>query len=280
LRHLQFTDSQYGTPYNHPEGMVSNKAWLDVLRAFKRRILLRKHVKVAVITGGARRIGAGIVSDLMSNGWSVIIHCNSSILQAKQLLTLGSGAVVQGDLSDREELFRVIEEIHDHPLVEERGGIDLLIHNASIYNQIDFKDVTPHELQKFTAVHLDAPFFISQGLAPRISAINGSIIGMVDTSWDHAWKRLAHYTATKGAMRQLIVNLAGELAPEIRVNGIAPGAILAAEWEKERFDEILAKVPLGRAGTPEDIAKAVRFLADADYITGYILPVDGGWSLT
>jgi pteridine reductase len=115
---------------------------------------------------------------------------------------------------------------------------------------------------------------------PKLKAKKGSVIGMVDTSWDHAWEELAHYTATKAALRQLLINLAGELAPEIRVNGIAPGAILAAAWEKERFEKILEKVPLGRAGTPEDIAGAVKFLADASYITGFILPVDGGWSLT
>ena len=127
---------------------------------------------------------------------------------------------------------------------------------------------------------MDAPFFITQGLVPKLKAKKGSVIGIVDTSWNHAWEELAHYTATKGALRQLIVNLAGELAPEIRVNGIAPGAILAAEWEKERFEKVLARVPLGRAGTPEDIAKAVKFLSEADYITGFILPVDGGWSIT
>ena len=77
-----------------------------------------------------------------------------------------------------------------------------------------------------------------------------------------------------------MLNLSGELAPEIRVNGIAPGAILAAAWEKERFDKIIEKVPLGRAGNPEDIANAVKFLANADYITGFILPVDGGWSIS
>ena len=78
----------------------------------------------------------------------------------------------------------------------------------------------------------------------------------------------------------MLVNLAGELAPDIRVNGIAPGAILAAAWEKERFEEVLKRVPLGRAGKPEDIAHAVKFLSEAEYITGFILPVDGGWSLT
>ena len=81
-------------------------------------------------------------------------------------------------------------------------------------------------------------------------------------------------------MRQLLINLSGELAPEIRVNGVAPGAILAAAWEKDRFEEVLKQVPMGRAGSPDDIANAVKFLADADYITGFILPVDGGWSIS
>ena len=237
-------------------------------------------MRVAVITGGARRIGATIANMLFDDDWTVIIHCNQSLTQAKQLIQRGRGAIVCGDLSNDEDLFRIIEEIHDHKLVEESGGIDLLIHNASIYNQEDFATVTPQELRRFSSIHLDAPFFITQGLVPKLKAKNGCVIGMVDTSWNHAWQELAHYTSTKAALRQLLVNLAGELAPEIRVNGIAPGAILAAPWEKERFEKIIEKVPLGRAGAPEDIANAVKFLIEADYITGFILPVDGGGSLT
>tara|TARA_B100000287_G_scaffold333963_1_gene319157 strand:- start:436 stop:1149 length:714 start_codon:yes stop_codon:yes gene_type:complete len=234
---------------------------------------------LAVITGGARRIGGAISSALLENGWTVIIHCNSSQTQAKQLLTQGEGDVVSGDLMDDDDLFRLIEEIHDHPLVEKAGGIDLLIHNASIYNPEDFASVTPQELRRYSRVHLDAPFFITQGLVPRLKAVNGCVIGMVDTSWDHAWEDLSHYTSTKAALRQLLVNLAGELAPEIRVNGIAPGAIMAASWESERFEKIVQKIPLGRAGNAEDIVQAVLFLQSAKYVTGYILPVDGGWSL-
>ena len=237
-------------------------------------------MRVAVVTGGARRIGAAIVNSLLDDDWAVIVHCNRSLTQARQLLQRGKGAIVSGDLSNDEELFRIIEEIHDHDLVEEAGGIDLLIHNASIYNQEDFATVTPQELRRFSSIHLDAPFFITQGLVPKLKSKNGCVIGMVDTSWDHAWEELAHYTSTKAALRQLLINLAGELAPEIRVNGIAPGAILAAAWEKERFEKVLQRVPLGRAGKPEDIANAVKFLESADYVTGLILPVDGGWSLT
>jgi len=237
-------------------------------------------MRLAVITGGARRIGAVIASRLLDDGWAVIIHCNRSLTQASQILSRGEGAVVSGDLTNDEDLFRIIEEIHDHDLVKKCSGIDLLIHNASIFEEEDFAKVTPQELRRYSAVHLDAPFFITQGLTPKLRSKNGSVIGIVDTSWNHAWDNLAHYTSTKGALRQLIVNLAGELAPEIRVNGVAPGAIMAAPWEKENFESIVAKIPLERSGKPEDIAMAVEFLHEAKYITGHILPVDGGWSLT
>ncbi|MBA4695055.1 MAG: SDR family NAD(P)-dependent oxidoreductase, partial [Candidatus Poseidoniales archaeon] len=104
-------------------------------------------MRVAVITGGARRIGATIVSTLLEDGWAVIVHCNRSLTQAKHLIKRGRGAIVSGDLSNDEDLFRIIEEIHDHEIVQEAGGIDLLIHNASIYNQEDFSTVTPQELR-------------------------------------------------------------------------------------------------------------------------------------
>ena len=105
-----------------------------------------------------RRIGATIVNSLIDDGWAVIVHCNRSLTQARQLIQRGQGAIVSGDLSNDEDLFRIIEEIHDHELVEKAGGIDLLVHNASIYNQEDFSTVTPQELRRFSSIHLDAPF--------------------------------------------------------------------------------------------------------------------------
>ena len=237
-------------------------------------------MRLAVVTGGARRIGAAITNHLLDEGWAVIITCNQSLTQATQLLSRGEGAVVRGDLTNDEDLFKLIEEIHDHDLVSKAGGIDLLIHNASIFDEADFSTITPQELRRYSGVHLDAPFFITQGLAPKLKQKKGCVVGIVDTSWNHAWEKLSHYTSTKAALRQLIVNLAGELAPEIRVNGVAPGAIIAAAWEQEKFEKVLEKVPLGRSGTPQDIANAIMFLYEAEYITGHILPVDGGWSIS
>ena len=181
--------------------------------------------------------------------------------------------VVQADLGTDTGVKHLVDSI-------ENQNIDLLIHNASIYRKEDFKQVTGQLLRDYSRIHFEVPFLLTQALLPKIKSRKGSVIGIVDTSWNHSWEGLSHYTATKGALRQLLVNLAGELAPDVRVNGIAPGAIIAAEWEQESFDKIVESVPLRRAGDPIDIANAVKFLADADYITGYILPVDGGWSLT
>ena len=110
-------------------------------------------MRLAVITGGARRIGATVVNHLLDDGWAVIVHCNRSITQAKHLIKRGVGAVVSGDLSNDEDLFRLIEEIHDHELVEKSGGIDLLIHNASIYHEEDFSTITPQEL-RLSLIHI------------------------------------------------------------------------------------------------------------------------------
>ena len=114
------------------------KAWVWGFTSIQGPNPPRASMRVAVITGGARRIGATIVSSLLDDGWAVIVHCNRSLTQAKQLIQRGNGAIISGDLSNDDDLFRIIEEIDDHDLVKQSGGIDLLIHNASIYNQEDF----------------------------------------------------------------------------------------------------------------------------------------------
>ena len=104
------------------------------------------------------------------------------------------------------------------------------------------------------------------------------MVAIVDTSWGRAWEGLAHYTSTKAGLRQLMLNLAGELSGQIRVNCLAPGAIMAAEWEADHFARVLEKVPLGRSGNAEDIAAGVHFLLMHPTLSGQVLPVDGGWS--
>ena len=237
-------------------------------------------MKVALITGGARRIGSEITRTLMEAGWYVIVHCNRSVDEANALISSGNGAVISVDLGEEDAAEKLSEMVRDDAMVKERGGLDLMIHNASIYREMPFEKVDAKTFAEYSKIHVEIPFFLTQFLLEELKTVNGNVIGIIDTSWNHAWKHLTHYTMTKAALRQMIVNLAGELAPEIRVNGIAPGAIMAADWEQEKFDDIVANLPLQRAGNPSDIAQAVLFLLEATYITGYILPVDGGWSIT
>ena len=102
---------------------------------------------------------------------------------------------------------------------------------------------------------------------------------MIDTSLGRSWEGLSHYTSTKAGLRQLMMNLAGDLAPEVRVNCIAPGAIMAAPWEAEHFASVIERVPLGRGGSPQDVAKALMFLVQSEYLSGQVINVDGGWSV-
>ena len=125
--------------------------------------------------------------------------------------------------------------VRDNAMVKECGGLDLMIHNASIYREMPFEKVDVKTFAEYSQNPCGNSFFLTQFLLNELKTVNGNVIGIIDTSWNHAWKHLTHYTMTKAALRQMIVNLAGELAPEIRVNGIAPGAIMAADWEQEKI---------------------------------------------
>ena len=155
----------------------------------------------------------------------------------------------------------------------------MLVHNASIYTTKDYESVSLEELRLNIRIHLEVPFLLTQGLTAQLKTGSGCVIGMIDTSLGRAWNGLSHYTSTKAGLRQLMMNLAGDLAPDVRVNCVAPGAILAADWEAEHFASVIERVPLGRGGTPEDVAKAVMFLTESAYLSGQVINVDGGWSV-
>ncbi len=235
-------------------------------------------MKTALVTGGAKRIGAAICRALDAAGFAVIIHCNSSAVEASNLASeLSHSSVIQSDLSTAHGQEELVAKVLTDELVLLNDGLDLLVHNASLYSKMEFPEVSRELLDQYRSIHLDAPLFITQGLQDILKAKNGCVIGILDTSTGKSWKGLSHYTSTKAAKRQLLLNMVSELSPEIRVNGVSPGVILAANWES--VDELLKKVPLQRQGRPEDVANAVAFLAEADYITGQIIAVDGGWSV-
>ena len=240
--------------------------------------------KVCFVTGSGRRIGATIIRKFASEGYAVLIHVSSSVdagnaLKSELIQNGFKADMVQADLSDESQTEDLIESVSNHAFVQDREGIDVLVHNASVYSQIPIGDLSLESMRFLNRLHVEAPLQLSQGLQALLSGVQGSIIALTDTSAGKAWDKLSHYTSSKAGLRQLMMNLAGEYAPNIRVNCVAPGAILSADWEQDHFDSIVSKIPLGRSGEASDIANAVYFFATSPYLTGQELFVDGGWGL-
>jgi len=241
--------------------------------------------RVVLITGAGQRLGAAMASRLMDEGCYVLIHVRSSLEEATTLLRDAEarngrvcGDVVRADLTVDKELEGLVERVLTHAMVKEHGLFGL-VHNASFYSQSSFTETPLETYRMLTRLHMDAPYLLTQNLIPVLTRAGGSVVAIVDTSWGRAWEGLAHYTSTKAGLRQLMLNLAGELAGQVRVNCLAPGAIMAAEWEADHFARVIEKVPLGRSGKAEDIAAGVHFLLNHPTLSGQVLPVDGGWSI-
>jgi len=240
---------------------------------------------VALITGSGQRIGATIVRMLHEKGYNTIIHYRQSASHAKKLASElnetreNSAASVQADLNDHQEILNLAETA-----VGLWGRIDALINSASSFYPTPIGGVTGLQWDELINSNMKAPFFLSQALAPALARQKGSIINIADI---YAEKPLAQHTIycmAKAGNAMLTKSLAVELAPAIRVNGIAPGAILWPEQggatEEQAQKKLLEKIPLQRTGLPEDIAKTVVFLLlNSPYITGQIISVDGGRSI-
>ena len=241
--------------------------------------------RVVLITGAGQRLGAATAARLMDEGCHVLVHARSSVAAAQQLVDDATarngvvrGTVVQADLTVDEEVESLMASVRGHPLVSAHGLFGL-VHNASFYHQGPFESVNLDTYRSLNRLHMEAPYVLTQSLLPQLEQAGGSVVAIVDTSWGRAWEGLAHYTSSKAGLRQLMLNLAGELAERVRVNCLAPGAIMAADWEAEHFAKVLEKVPLGRSGEASDIASGVHFLLTNGTITGNVLHVDGGWTL-
>jgi pteridine reductase len=238
--------------------------------------------KVAFITGSAKRIGACTAKVLHQNGYNIVLHCMSSKTQAEKLSTEfnltrpNSAAVVQGNLTDFNTLQTIAQQATDA-----FGRLDVLVNNASAFYPTPVGSVTLTDWESLVGSNAQAPFFLSQSLKNELTKNRGVIINMTDI---HAEKPLSNHTIycmAKSALITMTQSLAKELAPNVRVNAVSPGAILWPEQplKEEDKDKILSEVPLNRLGTEEDIAETVNFLISAPYITGQVLAVDGGRSL-
>ena len=243
----------------------------------------RLDAKAILITGAAHRIGAQIARTLHGLGANLILHYHSSRTGALALqnelnaLRSNSVVLVQADLLDTSKLSALIKEA-----VAAWGRLDTLINNASSFYPTPIGQVNETHWNDLMGTNLKAPFFLSQAAAPHLTAHNGCIVNIVDIHADRPLKRYPVYSMAKAGLVMLTKSLAYELGPEVRVNAVAPGAIL---WPESQIDEvtkqrIISRTFLKRRGDPSDIAKAVLFLIrDAVYSTGHILNVDGGRSL-
>lgn len=241
--------------------------------------------KVILVTGGARRVGAAICRLLHRKGAQLVVHYRDSLLEAQRLQQeleqqrSDSVMLLQGDLLNIASIPTLVEQIYSH-----FGGLDALVNNASSFFPTLMGSYTERDWDDLIGSNLKAPLFLSQAAAPYLKKNQGSIINIVDIHADYPLRRYVIYNSAKGGLAALTRSLAVELAPEIRVNGVAPGPILWPETEEWQDDamraHIIDRTLLKRMGEPEDIARTVSFLIqDAPFITGQIIAVDGGRSI-
>lgn len=241
--------------------------------------------KTVLVTGGAKRVGAAIVRHLHAAGANVAIHCHGSLYDAMALRAElngkreGSAFMVQADLLDIATMPRVIEEVLKH-----FGHLDAIVNNASSFYPTPLDTVSEQQWNDLLGTNMKAPLFLAQAAMPELRRRHGCIVNIVDIHADFPMPGHLLYSVAKSGLAALTRALAQELAPQIRVNGVAPGVNLWPEneaWQdEEQRRKIIAHTLLKREGEPDDIAKTVKFLiADAPYITGQVIAVDGGRSI-
>jgi pteridine reductase len=241
---------------------------------------------VAVVTGGARRIGAAIARTLHRAGYDIALHYRSSAADAGELAAALNAAradsctAFQADLAIAEEAQRLGAEICSH-----YPAVQVLVNNASGYQHTTLEQAGPEHFDAMLGSNLRGAYFLTQALLPGLRAAGGSIVNIIDAHLERPVSGYSAYNAAKAGLASLTRSLAVELGPELRVNGIAPGAILWPEHAEEGWDaaarrRILDNTPLARLGQAEEIASLALFLArDGTFITGQVIAVDGGLSL-
>jgi len=239
--------------------------------------------RTALVTGAARRVGAAIARALHSQGASVMIHCHRSLPEAQRLAAqllearAGSAALVSADLLAAAELPRLVDAT-----LERFGGLDLLVNNASTFYPTPIGQIGLAQWDDLIGTNLRAPLFLAQAAAPALRRARGAILNIVDIHGMRPLRDHVVYSTAKAGLIMLTRALARELAPEVRVNAIAPGPVLWPEGgiDEQRKAGILARTPLARTGQPSDIARTVVFFAaEAPFVTGQVLAVDGGRSV-
>lgn len=233
--------------------------------------------RVALVTGAGHRVGRALAVALGGRGMRVAVHYRSDAAQADETcgLVREGGGVAQAFRFDLAE--RGAPEALVAAVVEHFGALDVLVNSAAVMVRTPVGEVTEEQWDAMFAVNLRAPFFCAQAAAPHLRARGGAIVNIADLAAYETWPAYVPHGITKAGVVQMTRALARTLAPEIRVNGIAPGTVLLPEGWNEAADERLrSTTPLGRHGSPEDVAQALLYLLDANFVTGETIVVDGG----
>ena len=240
--------------------------------------------KTILITGAAKRIGREIALSFFNKGWDIVIHYNSSKNDAQVLADEmnaqrdDSAIIAQANLDNEDEIIKLVDQT-----LSKNNRIDALVNNASTFYPTPIGDFSEDDWNSLMGSNLKAPLFLMQSFSKELKKNKGFIINITDINVDKALINHSIYLAAKSGLQTLTQALAKELAPDIRVNAIAPGVILEppnTEWTTEQKNNIINSVPLGRMGSEKDIADAAIFLSEAEYVTGQILNIDGGKSLS
>jgi pteridine reductase len=233
------------------------------------------HGKTALVTGAGTRLGAAISRALSAAGCDLVVHYGRSEEGARAVArdaeALGRKALLhQADLTDRAQIDRLAEA----------GRIDVLVHNAGRYERVAPADLAAEHLDRMMEINVTAPYLLTLALAPALRRAGGSVIAITDIAARRPWKNYVPYSVSKAALASLVEGLARALAPEVRVNAVAPGAVLPPEdYDEDKLARLRAPIPLARFGEADDVARAVVFLAQNDYLSGQTIAVDGGRSV-
>jgi len=239
--------------------------------------------KTGLVTGGARRVGAAITRRLHAAGANVLVHYRDSDTDADNLVgELNALRPKSAQKVKAELLAPIAPRALVSAALEGFGRLDILVNNASSFFPVALGAIEASHWEELMGSNLRAPLFIAQEAAAELAKREGAIVNIVDIHAERPLKGYPVYSIAKAGLAALTRSLALELAPKVRVNGVAPGAIAWPEdgqFEPAERERVIATTPLGRTGTAEDIAQAVHFLACAPYVTGQILAVDGGRSI-
>jgi NAD(P)-dependent dehydrogenase (short-subunit alcohol dehydrogenase family) len=233
--------------------------------------------KIGLVTGGAVRVGRAISLALAGEGMRVVVHYNSSSGDADALVeeirSAGGEAVAIGaDLSRGGEVERLARQA-----AEAFGGVDVLVNNASVFPPERLEETDEALWDRTLAVNLKAPFLLTRHLAATLRERRGQVVNLCDLAGVQTWAAYAAHGVSKAGLVHLTRVAARSLAPQVRVNGIAPGAVLPPEsMGEDELDALARSTPLKRIGSPEDVTRALLYLLHAEYVTGEVLVVDGG----